>query len=65
MEVTSEFIQIITALNFSDPKEHPNTKFRRTAMNQKVTFAVDSDRTEKKLAFLCEFCSKNVAEKIS
>jgi len=61
--VTSEFIQIITTLNFSDPKEHPNPKFRRTAMNEKMTFAVESDRTEKKLCFLCELCSKNVVKK--
>lgn len=64
MEVTSKFIQIITTLNISEPKEHPNPKFR-TAVNRKMTFAVDSDRTVKKLPFLCEFCSKNVVEKIS
>lgn len=65
MEVKCEFIQITTALNFSDPKEHPNPKFRRIAMNQKMTFAADSDRTEKKIGFTCEFCSKIVAENIN
>lgn len=64
-EVTSEFIQIITALNFSHPKEHPNPKFRRTAVNQKMTFAVDSDSTENEIPFLCEFFFKNVVGKIS
>jgi len=44
--VTNKFIQIIVALDFSDPKKLSNPKFERTAMNLKMTFTVDSGRTE-------------------